>query len=172
WEERFKGLLHCDGRDNKGRVVVVIDADVVPPNMKASAARYVTAHLEPLVAEGEYVLVLTSRSAKLPSMWIMGAYTTLPRPFKKNVKWILLVRPSGFLKAVLALLRPLLSAKAGRKIRQVAHVREIESATDGEVALAHLGQSFLGSPAGAAELAQPLAGEEAGDAEGAASDQP
>lgn len=29
--------------------------------------------------QGHYVLVFTARKAKLPSMWIMGAYRTLPR---------------------------------------------------------------------------------------------
>ena len=28
-------------------------------------------------------------------MWIMGAYNTLPRPFRKHVQYIVLVRPSG-----------------------------------------------------------------------------
>lgn len=46
--------------------------------------------------QGDYVLVFTSRGhARLPSMWIMGAYRSLPRPFRKNVQHIVLVRPSG-----------------------------------------------------------------------------
>ena len=46
--------------------------------------------------QGDYVLVLTSRGhTKLPSMWVMGAYRSLPRPFRKNVQYIVLVRPTG-----------------------------------------------------------------------------
>ena len=48
--------------------------------------------------QGEYVLVFTSPqagTARLPSMWIMGAYRSLPRPFRKHVQHIVLVRPSG-----------------------------------------------------------------------------
>ncbi len=46
--------------------------------------------------QGDYVIVFTSRGqAKLPSMWIMGAWRSLPRPFRKHVQYIVLVRPSG-----------------------------------------------------------------------------
>ena len=41
------------------------------------------------------------------------------RPYRKNVQHIILVRPSGFLKAVLAFMRPFVSRKAVRKIKQV-----------------------------------------------------
>lgn len=42
------------------------------------------------------MLVFTSSgAAKLPSMWIMGAYRSLPRPFRKHVQYVVLVRPSG-----------------------------------------------------------------------------
>lgn len=44
------------------------------------------------------MLVFTSPQAgtsRLPSMWIMGAYRSLPRPFRKHVQHIVLVRPSG-----------------------------------------------------------------------------
>lgn len=138
-------------------------------------------------SQGDYVIVFTSRGhAKLPSMWIMGAWRSLPRPFRKHVQYIVLVRPSGeggvcrllccagpcnegqgrlmralrsgltsgwwrppaeaqrsppcpvlpasqlslhavvallhvaaFLRAVLAFMRPFVSKKAGRKIKQV-----------------------------------------------------
>ena len=36
-----------------------------------------------------------TKTHKLPSMWMMGAYRSLPRPFKKNVQLIVLVRPGG-----------------------------------------------------------------------------
>lgn len=154
WEETFRGLVYADGVDSLGRPVVVLDADRVPAGMKSSAARYVTAHLARLVEGGDYVLVLTARRATLPSMWIMGAYTTLPRPFRKNVKVIVLVRPAGFLRAVLALLRPLLSAKAARKLRQVASLAQIGEATGGEVGVEHLGAAFLASDAAREELGE------------------
>ena len=65
------------------------------------------------------------------------------RPFRKNVQYIVLVRPSFFLRAVLAFMRPFVSAKAGRKIRQVQSLAGVGEVTGGEVTVAHLGRSFL-----------------------------
>ena len=44
---------------------------------------------------------------------------SLSRPFRKNVRFIILVRPSGMLKTLLAILRPFTSAKAAQKIKNV-----------------------------------------------------
>jgi Divergent CRAL/TRIO domain len=151
WEETFKGLLYSDGVDALGRPVVVLNADAVPPRMKSSALTYVKAHLEPLVNSGHYVIVFTARKAKLPSFWIMGAYQTLPRPYRKNVQYVILVKPSGFLKAMLAFMRPFVSKKAGRKIKAVDILEEMGEATGGEVTVHHLGEKFLNDDAVAAE---------------------
>jgi len=143
WESTFKGLLYEEGIDALGRPVVVLDADSVPPRMKSSAVTYVRTHLLPIVTSGEYVIVFTAKKAKLPTFWIMGAYQSLPRPFRKNVQYVILVRPSGFLRAILAFMRPFVSRKAGRKIKMVESLEEIGEATSGEVTKHHLGQSFL-----------------------------
>ncbi|KAL4442093.1 hypothetical protein ABPG77_011354 [Micractinium sp. CCAP 211/92] len=154
WYETFKGLLYMDGVDALGRPVVVLNADAVPANMKSSALIFVKAHLEPLVNQGDYVIVFTSRGqAKLPSMWIMGAWRSLPRPFRKHVQYIVLVRPSAFLRAVLAFMRPFVSKKAGRKIKQVQSVHEIAAVTDGEVTVQSLGTAFAADLAADEELA-------------------
>jgi len=150
WENAFRGLLYMDGMDALGRPVVVLNADAVPPRMKSSALVYVKAHLEPLVTSGEYVIVFTARKAKLPSFWIMGAYHSLPRPYRKNVQYVVLVRPTGFLKAILAFMRPFVSRKAGRKIKTVDRLEEIGEVTGGEVTMHHLGKRFLDDDAMAA----------------------
>ena len=49
-----------------------------------------------------------------------SAYSSLSRPFRKNVKHIVLVRPSKPLQAFLALLRPFVSRKAHRKVIKVS----------------------------------------------------
>lgn len=151
WENTFKGLLYTDGIDALGRPVVVLNADAVPPRMRSSAVAYVKAHLEPMVNSGHYVLVFTARRAKLPSLWIMGAYQSLPRPYRKNVQYVILVRPSAFLRAVLAFMRPFVSKKAGRKIKTVESLDELSGATGGEVGVPHLGQRFLDDDAAVQE---------------------
>lgn len=74
--------------------------------------------------QGPYVLVMVAtgqhqKSNKLPAMWLISAYRSLSRPFRKNVRYILLVRPTGGLKALVACIRPFVSAKAARKVRKV-----------------------------------------------------
>lgn len=143
WESVFKGLVYEEGIDALGRPVVVLDADAIPPRMRSSAVTYVRAHLHPIVSAGDYVIVFTAKKVSLPTFWIMGAYQALPRPFRKNVQYVILVRPSGFLRAILAFMRPFVSKKAGRKIKLVETLEEIGEATSGEVTMHHLGASFL-----------------------------
>ena len=42
----------------------------LPPSVRARTALWL---------QGDYVLVLAAKKAKLPSLWIMGAYHSLPR---------------------------------------------------------------------------------------------
>ena len=77
-----------------------------------------------ILLQGLYVLVMvatsqTQRSNKLPAMWLISAFRNLSRPFRKNVRYILLVRPTGGLKALVACIRPFVSAKAAKKVRKV-----------------------------------------------------
>lgn len=75
--------------------------------------------------QGPYVLVMVAtgqhqKSNKLPAMWLISAYRNLSRPFRKNVRYILLVRPTGGLKALVTCIRPFVSAKAAKKVRKVS----------------------------------------------------
>ncbi len=76
------------------------------------------------VLQGPYVLVMVNtgrshKSNRLQASWLVSAYRGLSRPFRKNVKFIILVRPSKPLKAFLTMLRPFLSRKAHRKVIKV-----------------------------------------------------
>jgi hypothetical protein len=79
------------------------------------------------VRQGPYVLVMVNtgrshKSNRLQASWLVSAYRGLSRPFRKNVKFIILVRPSKPLKAFLTMLRPFLSRKAHRKVIKVCPV--------------------------------------------------
>lgn len=77
-----------------------------------------------MFAQGPYVLVMVNTgqgTKRLPAGWLISAYRNLSRPFKKNVKYIVLVRPSGVLKTMLAFVRPFVSGKANRKVLKVRH---------------------------------------------------
>ena len=76
--------------------------------------------------QGPYVLLLVSlgggtKSNTIQTGLLVSAYRGLSRPFRKNVKFIILVRPSKPLKALLAFLKPFVSRKAHRKVLKVRH---------------------------------------------------
>ena len=75
--------------------------------------------------QGPYVLLLVSlaggtRSNKIQTGLLVSAYRGLSRPFRKNVKYIILVRASKPLKALLSFLKPFVSRKAHRKVLKVS----------------------------------------------------
>ena len=77
--------------------------------------------------QGPYVLLLVSlgggsKSNTIQSGLLVSAYRGLSRPFRKNVKFIILVRPSKPLKTLLSFLRPFVSRKAHRKILKVIRI--------------------------------------------------
>lgn len=76
--------------------------------------------------QGSYVLVLVAASGGgsgrfrlLPAMWCVRAHQSLARPFRKNVRYVILLQPSLWVRSLLAVLRPVLSTKAAAKIRLV-----------------------------------------------------
>lgn len=88
--------------------------------------------------QGPYVLVMVNtgrshKSNRLQASWLVSAYRGLSRPFRKNVKYIILVRPSKALKAFLTMLRPFLSRKAHRKVVKVGASALIASAWRGKM---------------------------------------
>lgn len=74
--------------------------------------------------QGPYVLVMVAtgrhqNSNKLPAMWLISAYRSLSKPFRKNVRYIMLVRPTSGLKTLVAIIRPFVSSKAAKKVKKV-----------------------------------------------------
>lgn len=77
-----------------------------------------------LLMQGPYVLVMVAtgrhqNSNKLPAMWLISAYRSLSKPFRKNVRYIVLVRPTSGLKTLVAVIRPFVSSKAAKKVKKV-----------------------------------------------------
>lgn len=72
--------------------------------------------------QGPYVIVFLNSaggSKSIPPGWLASCYRQLSYPFRKNVKHVILVRPSAGLKFMLAIMRPLLSPKAYVKVKKV-----------------------------------------------------
>ncbi|KAK9816247.1 hypothetical protein WJX74_000840 [Apatococcus lobatus] len=143
----FKGLLFYDGVDSIGRPVVVVDFDAVAPSTTRSAVmQYILQRLEPIVSQGPYVLVMLTTgktgTSYLKGAWLIAAYRSLSRPFRKNVKYILLVKPSNGIRALLLLFKPFVSKKAHSKLKKVDTVANVAAVTNNEVQLQHLGPRF------------------------------
>ena len=85
---------------------------------------------------------VTSLSS-VSATWVVSAYRKLTRPFKKNVKFIVLVRPSLWLKALLKIMRMVVKKKAHNKVKIVRYLEDMAIATGGEVAMEHLSISVL-----------------------------
>jgi hypothetical protein len=160
---QFGEMLFLGGRDSHGRPVAVVDAEALPSGAAArgAALAFLLRRLAPVAARGPYVLVLASpaprggagaaaesptsapRRGPLPGAWCVRALQSLPRPLRKNVRFVVAVRPGLSTRAAVALLRPFVSAKGYAKVRHADSLIGIDGATGGEVQVAHLGPEFL-----------------------------
>ncbi|GMH41538.1 hypothetical protein BSKO_09448 [Bryopsis sp. KO-2023] len=144
----FDGLIYCDTVDSMGRPVVVLNTSALPKkSMRNQAFAYISESLEPIIAQTPYVLMFASfRSetlAKVPAAWVVGAYRKLSRPFKKNVEFVVLVRPNRLLKGLLKVMSVVVKKKAKRKVKQIKYLPDIERVTNGEVGIQHLGPKVI-----------------------------
>lgn len=84
--------------------------------------------LELLVAENYLLVHLsggTSRAQVPPLSWIRQCYRTLDRRLRKNLRALVVVHATWYVKAFLALLRPFISSKFTRKIRFLDSLGEL-----------------------------------------------
>lgn len=63
------------------------------------------------------------KAATVSSVWALGAYRRLAKPYRKNVKHIVLVQPSAWARALLAMSQPFVSKKAAHKVKKVGEGR-------------------------------------------------
>ncbi|KAK1329067.1 hypothetical protein QTO34_011244 [Cnephaeus nilssonii] len=90
--------------------------------------RYMVGTLELLVAENYLLVHLnggTSRAQVPPLSWIRQCYRTLDRRLRKNLRALVVVHATWYMKAFLALLRPFISSKFTRKIRFLNSLGEL-----------------------------------------------
>eukprot|EP00210_Caulerpa_lentillifera_P005306 g5069.t1 len=152
----FNGLVFCDTIDSMCRPVVVINTRAIPhKSLRTAALRHLREALEPVVTSGPYVLIFTSFASstlsKLPLSWVVAAYRELSYPFRKNVQYVILVRPNKLLKALVRVMKLVVSKKAHSKVKEVLYLGDIETVTHGEVSLEHLSPKVI-QALGAEEL--------------------
>ncbi|XP_077320239.1 bcl-2/adenovirus E1B 19 kDa-interacting protein 2-like protein isoform X2 [Lithobates pipiens] len=90
--------------------------------------RYIIGTLDLLVAD-DYMLIYlsgcTSRSKIPPIGWLKRCYRATGRRLKKNLKSVLIVHPTWYVRALLAIIRPFISSKFIRKVTFVKNLTEL-----------------------------------------------
>ncbi|KAM9814689.1 BCL2/adenovirus E1B 19 kDa protein-interacting protein 2 isoform 2-T2 [Syngnathus typhle] len=90
--------------------------------------KYVIGTLELLVAENYMIVYLngaTSRK-KMPTVgWLRKCYQQIDRRLRKNLKSLIIVHPSWFIRTLLALTKPFISSKFSQKLQFVYSLTEL-----------------------------------------------
>nr|KAF6347819.1 ATCAY kinesin light chain interacting caytaxin [Myotis myotis] len=90
---------------------------------------YVISSLELLVAEDYMIVYLNGATPRrrMPGIsWLKKCYQMIDRRLRKNLKSLIIVHPSWFIRTVLAISRPFISVKFINKIRYVHSLEELE----------------------------------------------
>ncbi|XP_076804382.1 rho GTPase-activating protein 1-like isoform X1 [Clavelina lepadiformis] len=134
------GIIEVSGVDSTGRPVIVVSACRLPSNKQLDQKkflRYLKFTLDKYV-ESDYSLIYLHyglNSGNKPSFaWLREAYREFDRKYKKNLKSLYLVHPTTFIRILMNVFKPLISAKFGRKIKYVNYLHEMA----GEVPLNQL----------------------------------
>ncbi|CAK7296418.1 Bcl-2/adenovirus E1B 19 kDa-interacting protein 2-like protein [Vulpes lagopus] len=134
--EHYKKVLSHGGYHGEGLNAVIVFASCYLPSSSIPNYTYVMEHLfrymvgtlELLVAENYLLVHLsggTSRAQVPPLGWMRQCYHTLDRRLRKNLRALVVVHATWYVKAFLALLRPFISSKFTRKIRFLNSLGEL-----------------------------------------------
>ncbi|XP_062403358.1 BCL2/adenovirus E1B 19 kDa protein-interacting protein 2 isoform X1 [Sardina pilchardus] len=90
--------------------------------------KYVIGTLELLVAENYMIVYLNGATSrrKMPSVgWLRKCYQQIDRRLRKNLKSLIIVHPSWFIRTLLALTKPFISSKFSQKIKYVFSLTDL-----------------------------------------------
>ncbi|XP_005987801.1 BCL2/adenovirus E1B 19 kDa protein-interacting protein 2 isoform X2 [Latimeria chalumnae] len=90
--------------------------------------KYVIGTLELLVAENYMIVYLNGATTrrKMPTLgWLRKCYQQIDRRLRKNLKSLIIVHPSWFIRTLLAITRPFISSKFSQKIKYVFSLAEL-----------------------------------------------
>jgi len=125
------GVVEVAGDDLFARKVIAIYACRLPDSKTFNWMRFLRYLLHTLdqFVESDYTLVyfhcgLNSQN-KPPVRWLWTAFRAFDRKYKKNLKALLLVHPTSFVRIVFHVFRPVISAKFGRKVHTISHLEEL-----------------------------------------------
>nr|XP_020653786.1 bcl-2/adenovirus E1B 19 kDa-interacting protein 2-like protein isoform X1 [Pogona vitticeps] len=98
------------------------------PYVMENLFRYIIGTLELMVAENYMLVCLNGATprSRIPSFaWIRQCYQTIDRRLRKNLKTLIIVHPTWYIRALMAVFRPFISSKFSRKVQFVASLDEL-----------------------------------------------
>ena len=143
--ERAKVINIC-GVDKDGRPVIVVAACRFPNNntkehqqllrfIKAKLGKTITRryrspqHSLDIYVENDYSVIYFHHGyhkANKPSFgWLKSAYQEFDRKYKKNIKRLIVVHPTSWMKMIWAMMKPFISAKFGQKLLYVNQLADL-----------------------------------------------
>ncbi|XP_006789374.1 BCL2/adenovirus E1B 19 kDa protein-interacting protein 2 isoform X2 [Neolamprologus brichardi] len=134
--EPYKKVISHGGYYGDGLNAVIVFAVCFMPESNQPNYRYIMENLfkyvigtlELLVAENYMIVYLngaTSRK-KMPTVgWLRKCYQQIDRRLRKNLKSLIIVHPSWFIRTLLALTKPFISSKFSQKIKYVYSLSDL-----------------------------------------------
>ncbi|KAK7082660.1 Protein prune 2 [Halocaridina rubra] len=132
-----KVLSHGGYLTGNNEAIIVFSACFLPDRSRKdydyvmdNLFMYVLTTLDQLIAE-DYVLIYlhgATTRANMPSFaWLKRCYQMIDRRLRKNLQGLYLVHPTFWVKTVVVMTRPFVSAKFARKLRFVNSLKELSS---------------------------------------------
>uniref|UniRef100_A0A8C5M538 BCL2 interacting protein 2 n=1 Tax=Leptobrachium leishanense TaxID=445787 RepID=A0A8C5M538_9ANUR len=134
--EPYKKVISHGGYYGDGLNAIIVFAvcfmpDSGQPNYRYlmdNLFKYVIGTLEMLVAENYMIVYLNGATTrrKMPSLgWLRRCYQQIDRRLRKNLKSLIIVHPSWFIRTLLAITKPFISSKFSQKIKYVFSLVEL-----------------------------------------------
>ncbi|XP_050716519.1 protein prune homolog 2-like isoform X2 [Eriocheir sinensis] len=132
-----KVLSHGGYLSGSNEAIIVFSACFLPDRSRKdydyvmdNLFMYVLTTLDQLIAE-DYVLIYlhgATTRGNMPSFaWLKRCYQMIDRRLRKNLQGLYLVHPTFWVKTVVVMTRPFVSAKFARKLRFVNSLKELSS---------------------------------------------
>eukprot|EP00455_Lapot_gusevi_P053831 TRINITY_DN8491_c0_g1_i2.p1 TRINITY_DN8491_c0_g1~~TRINITY_DN8491_c0_g1_i2.p1 ORF type:complete len:156 (+),score=42.52 TRINITY_DN8491_c0_g1_i2:63-530(+) len=118
-------FIYRAGADDQHRPIVVLVVNRIPAAQFDRVLLYVVLFLDPIVNRDYTVVCVQSQTTDAnKTSWstLFGAYRTLSRKFKKNIKKLYIVHPTWWLKFVLWCSTPFVSKKVWAKVQYIDNV--------------------------------------------------
>ncbi|XP_018620333.1 bcl-2/adenovirus E1B 19 kDa-interacting protein 2-like protein [Scleropages formosus] len=90
--------------------------------------RYIVGTLDLMVSENYIIVYLCGAASrtKVPAIkWLRQCYMTIDRRLRKDLKGLLVVHPTWYIKALITIVKPFLSVKFSRKLQFVNSLQEL-----------------------------------------------